>query len=166
MDVRAALKSQYHGAFRMLRECVDVCPDALWTSGKFPREFWKIAYHAAFFGHFYMGQGVVGFVPWAKHREAAKELYDEDAVPLEPYSKAELLEYIDLIVGQIDSTVDGLDLDSLDSGFPWYPSFPKLDHEILSIRHMQGHVGQLSELLFAAGVETSWFSRQAQPLKT
>ena len=48
MDVRAALKSQYHGAFRMLRECVDVCPDALWTAGKFPREFWKIAYHAAF----------------------------------------------------------------------------------------------------------------------
>lgn len=163
MDVKAALKSQYHGGFRMLRECVEVCPDDLWTAGKYPREFWKIAYHAVFYCHLYMGQNLDAFTPWHKHREKAAELWAEDAQPIEPNTKAELLEYIDHVVAMVDSTVDGLDLDKDDCGIPWYKNFPKLDHQILNVRHLQGHVGQLSELLFARDIETSWFSRQAPP---
>jgi len=161
MDIRNALKGQYHAAYRMLRECVEVCPDDLWIGGVYPRHYWKIAYHAAFFGHLYMGQTEAAFKPWKKHVDAAWELWEEDAVPLDPFTKEEILEYIDEVRELIDPVVDALDLDTSDSGFHWYPNITKLEHEILSIRHIQGHVGQLSERLFAIGVETNWISRRA-----
>ena len=59
----------------------------------------------------------------------------------------------------LDRWIDALDLDTLESGFDWYPNMPKLDHMMLNIRHLQGHVGQLSELLMAHGIDTDWVSR-------
>jgi hypothetical protein len=56
MDLRAALKEQYHAGLAMLAECVEKCPDDLWTSGTHPRTFWRIAFHAAFFTHNYLVQ--------------------------------------------------------------------------------------------------------------
>lgn len=161
MDIRDALKGQYHAAYRMLRNCVEVCPDDVWLSGKCPREFWKIAYHAAFYGHLYLGQSEAAFQRWSKHRDGADELYEEDAKPVEAYSRDEMMEYIDYIRTLIDPTIDSLDLDTSDSGFHWYKNIAKLEHEILSIRHVQGHVGQLSELLMARGIDSSWISRRA-----
>lgn len=161
MDIRDALKGQYHAAYRMLRECVEVCPPELWEAGEFPRFFWKIAYHAAFFGHLYMGQNEGAFRPFRKHSDRAWELWAEDAQPMEALTKEDILEYIDEIRGIINETVDGLDLDTSDCGFPWYKNITKLEHEILSVRHIQGHVGQLSERLFAAGIDTSWIARRA-----
>ncbi len=161
MDIRDALKGQYHAAYRMLDECVEVCPDELWTAGEFPRFFWKIAYHAAFFGQLYMGQTEADFKPWSKHNPAGWELWAEDAVEMEPYTKEEIREYITYVRSLVDETIDGLDLDTSDSGFHWYKNITKLEHEILSIRHVQGHVGQLSERLFEAGIETNWISRRA-----
>lgn len=64
----------------------------------------------------------------------------------------------------VDTTVDSLDLDTADSGYHWYPNITKLEHEILSIRHIQGHVGQLSERLFEANIETNWMSRRGDHL--
>ena len=47
MELRTALKEQYHAGLTMLRQCVEQCPDDLWTSGAHPRPFWRIAFHAA-----------------------------------------------------------------------------------------------------------------------
>jgi hypothetical protein len=160
MDTRDALKGQYHAAYRMLRECVELCPAELWQADDYPRHFWKIAYHAAFFGHLYLVQKEADFKPWSKHRDKAEELWEEDAVPMDPYSKEEVMAYIDEVREMINPIFDSLDLDTSDSGFHWYPNITKLEHEILSIRHIQGHVGQLSERLYAAGVETAWMSRR------
>jgi hypothetical protein len=35
----------------------------------------------------------------------------------------------------------------------------KLSHQILNLRHLQGHVGQLSELLMARGIDIDWVSK-------
>lgn len=161
MDIRDALKGQYHAAYRMLADCIDKCPEDEWTSGTFPREFWKVAYHAAFYGHFYMAQGENAFAPWNRHRAKATSLMEDDAVEIDPYSRGELLQYIAEIRGNIDSTIDSLDLETSESGFPWYPNISKLEHELLSIRHLQGHVGQLSERLMQRGIDTHWISRRA-----
>ena len=155
MDIRSALKGQYHAGVKMLRQCVERCPDEVWVSGEHPRTFWRIAYHAAFFAHLYLQPNEAAFRPWDKGREDADALWESPPL-IEQYSKAEMLEYIDLIDGQIDATVDLLDLDSRDSGFSWYPSIDKLGHQLMSVRHLQGHVGQLSERLMAHGVDTDW----------
>lgn len=142
----------------MLRQCVERCPDEVWTSGTHPRTFWRIAYHAVFYAQLYLPQNEAAFEPWEKAREHAAGLWENPPV-LEAYSQAEILEYIDLVSSQVDETVKTLDLDSKDSGFHWYPNFDKLSHEIMNIRHIQGHVGQLSELLMMHGIDTDWVGK-------
>lgn len=178
MDVTTALKGQFKAVLAMLRDCIVKCPDDVWAAGMPPlaapteraaqerqsRTFWRIAYHALFYAHLYGVQREEDFVPWSRHVDHAKEIYlhpDEEVPPVETtYTQAEVLEYLDWIVSQVDGWVDGLDLDTQESGFYWYKDFPKLDHYILCIRHVGTHVGQLSERLFMAGVDTDWVSRR------
>ena len=165
MDAHAALKEQYHATLAMLRQAVEVCPDDLWLSGQHPRNYWRIAYHAAFYAHLYMGQNEAAFVPWDKHQEDATDLWEEPPV-IAPYSRQEILGYIDHVRALVDPTVDALDLDTDDSGFHWYKNITKLSHEILSVRHVQGHVGQLSELLMLQGIDLDWVSRRPAAVAT
>jgi hypothetical protein len=163
MDLRSAFKGQYHGGLAMLRQCVEVCPENIWVSGEHPRNFWRIAFHAVFYTHLYLGQNEEAFVRWEKDRETCSDLWEDEGerVPvLEPYTKGDILEYLDKVDGSIDITVDGLDLDSEVTGFSWYKNMTKLDHEIMNLRHLQGHVGQLSELLMAKGIETDWIAKR------
>jgi hypothetical protein len=106
-----------------------------------------------------MGQNQASFKAWRKHSDVAVEL--EEGPTEEPLTQGDVTAYIDDIRSRIGATVDALDLDTDDPGFHWYKNINKLEHELLSIRHVQGHVGQLSERLFAAGIETDWISRRA-----
>src|SRR5262249_42224765 len=63
--IRAALKSQYHGALAMLRDVIERCPDALWLSTAHRNACWQIAYHTLFFTHLYLMQDESSFRPWA-----------------------------------------------------------------------------------------------------
>lgn len=155
MDIRHALKGQLRAGLHMLQNCVELCPDDLWVGGRHPRNFWRIAFHAVFYAHLYLGQNEASFQPYLRHLPDAKELWENPEVVV-PYQREEILDYIHWLDSTVEATIDGLDLESNDSGFDWYPNFPKLDHEMLNIRHLQGHVGQLSELLMAHGIDSEW----------
>lgn len=162
MDIKDALKGQYHGTLAMLRQTIADCPDAVWESGKHPRTFWRIAYHALFYTHLYLMVNEAAFVPWEKHRGNIKVLWDDEKgqlPPIEPsYTQTELVEYLDFIDQHVNEWVDLIDLSSPDPGFSWY-KIPKLEHQILNIRHLAGHMGQLSELLMNNGIdEVHWVS--------
>src|SRR5687768_4917113 len=88
MDVKDALKEQYHAALAMLAECVEVCPDDMWTAGRHPRTFWRIAYHAVFFTHLYLGQNEDAFQPWTGRKKGYDGMWEKPWV-LEPYEFAE-----------------------------------------------------------------------------
>jgi hypothetical protein len=163
MELQAALKGQYKAGLAMLRECIERCPDAVWTAGQHPRTFWRIAYHALFYTHFYLMPTMEDLVPWEKHVPHARILWDDDEDGMPPtdvfYSREELLGYLDMAVTNVDGWVDALDLAAETSGFDWY-QIPKLDHQLVNIRHLGVHVGQLQELLYAEGVELDWISRR------
>ena len=170
MELREAVKEQYHGGLAMLAECVERCPEALWTAGQHPRTFWRIAFHAAFFTHLYMGQNEEAFQPWPGRRPEIHHSLWQAPGELEPYelpegveaySRDEILDYLRFIDAMVDTTVDGLDLASDETGFSWYRHMSKLSHELMNLRHLQGHVGQLSELLMAQGIDTHWVARSA-----
>lgn len=170
MELRAALKEQYHAALAMLADCVEKCPEETWLEGRHPRAFWRIAFHAAFFTHLYLGQNEAAFAPWPGRREGIHHrLWEEPAYgepyelpeSAEVYSRSEMLEYIRFVDRLVDPTVDQLDLASDETGFSWYGKMSKLSHQLLNLRHIQGHVGQLSELLMARGIDTDWISRSA-----
>lgn len=151
-EVRNALKTQYRAALATLRQAIERCPDDLWVKeGKLPT-FWQIAYHALFYAHLYMMPDLDSFVPWAKHRDEHESMEVPTPSGQHPYTQSELLEYCDHVASLVDATVDRLDLASPTCGFYWY-RIPKLDHEILSIRHVEQHVGQLDALLRLEGLE-------------
>ncbi len=159
-EIKRALKGQYHAGLAMLRQAFERCPEEVWTSGAHPRHPWRIAYHALFYTHLYLMTHEAAFQAFGNHRPSARVLWDdddEDTPVLEPYTISESLAYADHLDANLDAWVDAIDLDSRESGFSWY-SIPKLDHQILNIRHLQGHVGQLSEHLFAANVDLDWIS--------
>ena len=59
-------------------------------------------------------------------------------------------------IAMSDQAIDTLDLDHPDSGFSWY-KVPKLEHLIVSVRHIQHHTAQLADRLRnIAGIGTVW----------
>lgn len=164
MDVRSALKSQYHAALLTLRDAIEKTPDAMWDDpddGVAP--IWRVAYHTLFYTHFYLQQDQKDFIPWVRHRVEANRLVaddpDADEPPLtecEPFSRDDVLEYWRVCDDMIDDAVDALDLSAQQCGFPWY-NMPKLEHQIVNIRHIQNHAAALAtRLRRSAGIEVDW----------
>lgn len=163
MLVREALKGQYHAGLAMLNELVTKCPPELWEAGRHPRPFWRVAFHTIFFTHLYMQPSMDVFEPWPKHRDQPEEIgyreVEAEVPVVAAYSKEEILEYLWFVDDQVNETLDRVDLDSPESGFYWY-HLPKLDHQMMNTRHLQQHVGQLSERLLEAGIDQDWMGRR------
>lgn len=162
MNAQAALKSQYHAALATLKRAIDRCPDETWTAEGHPSRSWQVAYHAIFFTHLYLQPDEKAFTPWEFHRNEYQFLENVPWPPhrppklQEPYTKEQVLEYWGICDGMIDAGVDRLDLDAADCGFWWY-KMPKLDHQIMNIRHIQEHAAQLEERIRAAtGTAPDW----------
>jgi len=162
MEVRAALESQYRAAFAMLRHCIELCPNDLWIAGDPPRATWRIAYHALFYTHYYLMPNHLEFAPWDRHVPHGVILWDDDETGLppdeHPYRQVDLIEYLDRIVSQLPQWIDALNLESTESGFPWYP-ISKLEHQLVNLRHIGTHTGQFQERLYAVGLEPDWKGR-------
>jgi hypothetical protein len=153
--VQTALKSQYHASLEMLQEAINRCPDELWLDTTPVNAFWQVAYHALFYVHMYLQPNLESFKPWAEHQKdvqyqngfpgPAKEGSPLPLIP-EPYTKAQVQAFLDICNGMVDSAIDTFDLLEPKSGFPWY-TCTKLEHQIISIRHLQHHTAQLGDRL-------------------
>lgn len=152
--LRRLLKSQYHAALAMLKETIERCPDALWDDPRHTNRTWQIAYHALFFARYYGGRDERFDDFWPGHRRDCQNPdglggpHTESSLPVlpEPYTKAEVLAAWAHCDAGVDAAVDALDLAAPQCGFPWYP-IPKLEHQLVNLRHIQHHAGQISERL-------------------
>jgi hypothetical protein len=166
MDTRAVLKSQYHAVLKALRLAVEKCPDGMWADpadGAAP--FWRVAYHALFYAHFYSLQDHAQLEPWAKHWWGAEGFegiaseHPNAPRPFSPYSRAEVLEYWQMCDDRVDAAVEALDLDAPQCGFPWY-TMGTLEHQFVNVRHVQHHAAILSaRLRQAAGISIAWVAK-------
>lgn len=151
--VRAALKTQYHAALLTLRHAIEACPESLWNTRRPSAPIWQCAYHALFFTHLYSLPGNSSFKQWDCERPGLQDLGDPSD---DVMSKSQLLDYWSRCDAAVDGWVDALDLAAPQSGFEWY-ALPKLDHQIVNIRHIQHHAAALaSRLREAVGVEIDW----------
>ncbi len=139
----------------MMRQVVDRCPDDLWAGGEHPRNFWRVAYHAIGYAHLYLYDDLASWPHWEKHN-VANTVLEGDTPVAEPYSREELLALVDRIDGEVDARIDALDLDKAQCGYTWYPGVSQVELLILSLRHLHGHIGQLSERLIEHGIDTDW----------
>jgi hypothetical protein len=159
------LKSQYHASLAMLRECVEKCPDELWFDESPKNAYWRVAYHALFFTQFYLGRDADSFTPWAEHQRGTQ---NDDGIVGTPdptsdlppgpdaYSRDQVLRYSDFVDAMVDNALDAMDLRRGESGFYWY-KMPKLEHQLVNLRHLAHHTAQLADRLRAAeGVGIRW----------
>ena len=166
IKIKESLIDQYFASLDMLANCIEVCPEDVWLSGTNPRETWKIAAHAAFITHMYMGQTLESYQPWNDGPDEYRSFWQlqDDMEPFDfpdsvkPMSRSVVLDYVTYVRSLVRATVTGLDLETSESGFYWYKKIGKLSHQILNIRHVHSHIGQLSEILMANGIETKWIS--------
>jgi hypothetical protein len=162
--LRDTFKRQYRAGLVMLLDATERCPDRLWDDATPTNAFWQIAYHTLFFTHFYLAPREAAFRPWAGHQGDVQHAdgiagppAPGDTRPLlpTPYSKDDVAAYVAHVDAILDEAVDALDLLSPDSGFWWY-RIPKLEHQLVNLRHLQHHAAQLADRVRAAtgsGVE-------------
>ena len=161
MTTKEIIKSQFLAALEMLAQAVTQCPEELWADPEDRNQFWNIAYHALFYTHLYLQPTEEDFRPWEKHVEGlhffdpqTMSSTDGDEKGL-PYSKEDLLTYLDFCRQVVRDRVPDTDLEA-ESGFDWI-SFDKLQLQFYNIRHIQHHVGELYERLGTrAGIEVRW----------
>ncbi len=154
--LRWALKSQYHATLAMLRAAINRCPEDLWASRDgHANPVWRIAYHTLYYTHLYLQPNNWIFHPWEHHQRGIQRM-DELRKSRRPYTKAEVLAYWRICEAMVDDAVDALDLDDPQSGFSWY-KVPKMEHQIINIRHIQYHQAQLADRLrLATGTGIGW----------
>jgi hypothetical protein len=149
----------------MLRETIERCPEDLWTDTSHLNPCWQVAYHALFFAHCYGGQGADSFERWPGH---VRDVQYEDGIPGDPdpasplpltappYTRETCLAYLDWWDARLDAELDRMDLASPESGFKWY-RISKLEHQLVSLRHVQHHAAQLATRLRThAGIGIDW----------
>ena len=158
MNFRPMLQSQYRASLAMLLTAIEKSPDALWTSGACANPCWHIAYHTLYYADLYLHQTEADFTPWEKHRPDHQRLAARrpDSPPLIPYSQAEALEYGRRIDAGVAAALARLDLTAPECGFSWY-QMSKLEHQLVGLRHIQHHTGQLVDRLrHATGGGSPW----------
>jgi hypothetical protein len=166
MNVKEAIKSQYHASFEMLKQAIVKCPESMWDDQEDKNRFWHVAYHALFYTHLYLQPAREDFSPWTKHRDKYESLRSSPRPPHEepgsgkPYSKEELLEYHEICKEQVEEQIASLNLDAK-SGFHWLP-FNKMELQFYNIRHLQHHTGELCERLGTReNVEVDWITMKS-----
>jgi hypothetical protein len=81
------------------------------------------------------------------------------------YAQADVLAYWHICESLVDDAVDALDLTARRSGFSWY-KIPKMEHQIVNIRHIQYHEAQLADRLRAAtGVGVGWADARRKSMR-
>lgn len=166
LTTNQAIISQYHAALSMLQQSIENCPESLWFDPTARNKYWQVAFHVLFYTHLYLQPSGDGFEQWSKHRGQSEFLGDrvpwspDDKPEIgEPYTQAEILEYLAFCREEVDSQVNALDL-AAESGFEWLP-FNKLELQFYNIRHIMQHTGELSGRLFEQkGIEINWVGMQ------
>lgn len=161
MVVQDVLRSQYRAALKMLEQVVAACPDKLWLDDPATANpFWQVAFHALFYTHLYLQPSLEDFrrVEWQRsesHRLGEGPAPEDPAAVGEPYTKAQILDYLEQCRREVDTQLATVDLHG-PSGFEWLP-MTKLELQIYTIRHVQEHAGELAgRLADRAGIETGW----------
>ena len=72
----------------------------------------------------------------------------------EPYTRAEVLEYLEFCRKEGQAKLAALDFAG-SSGFDWLP-FSKLELQMYLIRHLQHHTGELGARLSSRGIDIGW----------
>jgi hypothetical protein len=165
MDIKKSIISQYNASLEMLRQAIEKCPESLWLDEGYMNRFWHISYHTLFYTHLYLQNTEKDFIPWQKHKDLYQHMgripwpRSDKPIADEPYSKQDVLEYIEFCKKEVTENVAALNLEA-ESGFEWI-KLDKFELQLYNIRHIQHHAGQLIERLRAKeNIGVGWVGKK------
>lgn len=147
---RRVTLSQFQAALEMVESAVAQCPDSAWASPVGTRAFWRVAYHALFYGDFYLCRSESDHTPLPWQRADENFLDADDAGP--PLERETLLAFARHCRAKASAVIpwESDELRAGFSGFPWLP-FTRAEIHVYNARHLQHHAGQLAAAIRAAG---------------
>jgi len=140
----AACQENYGAMFQMLRQTLNLCPEALWDDRTNGEPFWQRAYHALFYTDFYLSESPESFKPTFFVQGAADLEQYQGSVPTRPH----LLDYLGSLSRNCEKALAGITPTALAGAntFPWTGA--TLAHRLVyNIRHTQHHIGDLNAIL-------------------
>jgi hypothetical protein len=136
MNAQETVQSQYLAALKMLKEAIVKCPPSVWNARADKDKFWFKVQHVLYWAHVDVRATSVGFKPWKGHGRP---------VAGRPASREQLLQYLAYIEEHVARPASRADL--ISSARSGAKHADQLGRAIASIRHIQQHVGELSERL-------------------
>jgi hypothetical protein len=137
MDIEEIIQSQYFAALAMLKQAIIKCPPSVWDAPQDKDQFWFKAYHTLYYTHKYLQIKTRDFVPWKKHHKPDSQK--------EPITREDVLEYLAFVEQEVTSRIPLIDLEA-GAGFLGN-RLSKMELQIINIRHIQEHTGELYERL-------------------
>src|SRR5262245_30518179 len=143
--VRHILTGQFEAALAMLNQCRRACPPEYWEGKIANSSFRYIAYHTLFFLDFYLSPNEDAFVLRDLHHRGGDERGEEESIGL---SQDDTLAYVPICRQKMLAALAAETRESLEgpSGFS-YRRISRGELHVYNIRHVQHHVGQLSDYL-------------------
>jgi hypothetical protein len=147
---------QFAAAIDMLGESLRNCPDELWEARLWEDQpdqwvaagfstFWYLGYHTLFWLDLYLTGAEEGFAPPPPFDLV--EMVSNETLP-RPYTRAELLAYLETCRGRCQETILGLSLEQAHRvcSFAW-GELPFAELLLYTLRHVQEHAAHLSMFL-------------------
>jgi len=150
--LKTSIWQQFGAAIDTLSDAINLCPEALWSVTVWDDQddarygqFWWVAYHALVWLDLFRDGSYETFVPPAP--------FVRGKFPQEPYTKAEILDYLAACRQKCHDTIFALTDEQAYAvhKFEWMePTYVEL--QLYSMRHIQEHAAQLNLVLGQHGV--------------
>lgn len=144
--VREMLWHQFGASIDMLRDSIAACPDELFVDRQRKPECSYLAYHTLFWLDFYLHGSVEGFAPPEPFN--LDEFDPAGVFPERPYTKKELLTYLDHCRGKCKAAMESLTEEkaSRRCTFGW-GAISYFELCLYNMRHVQHGAAQLNVVL-------------------
>ncbi len=146
LKTKQLIWGQFGAAIDTLEKVIRACPDDLWFHQSKYHKIWQMAHHTIFWLDYYLTENTDEFKP--PEPFGLEELDPAGAVPERPYSKDELLTYLDHGRRKCRETIAGMTKvrASKKCGFK---SADITQGELLlyNLRHVQHHAAQINLML-------------------
>ncbi len=150
---------QFGAAIQTLENAIKACPETLWFDQSKYHQFWYVTSHTLFWLDYYLSDSVEAFQPPAPF--GLEELDPAGVIPARPYTKQELLTYLEH--GRAKCRARVLAMSDEQAGQPCGLERMNLSAgELLlyNLRHVQHHAAQMNLILrLEANIGSRWVFR-------
>lgn len=151
-ELKTGIWQQYGAALDTLTDAINLCPDHLWSAQLWTDpdadgygQFWFIAYHTLFWTDLYLTGSYETFAP--------PPPFVRGKLPEQPYTKAQVLTYLDFCRSKCQSIIEGLTDEKAYQGckYEWVEA-SYVEMQLYAMRHVQEHAAQLNFFLGQQGI--------------